>query len=121
MLLYKKVILFASRLRLEIRGSAFIYYFSSLDLHQINRTNLVWALETTCIPMAKGFLYLTAIVDWWASRKVAAAMSNRSPASPFFPCFFFSRGIQHIRDNNRICRVKTTEPSSKSSQLSLGG
>ena len=38
----------------------------------INRVNQVWALDTTYIPMAKGFVYLTAVVDW-ASRKVLAA------------------------------------------------
>jgi putative transposase len=38
----------------------------------INRTNQVWALDTTYIPMAKGFVYLTAVVDW-ASRRVLAA------------------------------------------------
>lgn len=35
----------------------------------INRANQVWALD---IPMAKGFVYLTAVVDW-ASRRVLAA------------------------------------------------
>lgn len=39
---------------------------------KINRANQVWALDTTYIPMAKGFVYLTAVVDW-ASRKVLAA------------------------------------------------
>lgn len=38
----------------------------------IERGNQVWALDTTYIPMAKGFVYLTAVVDW-ASRKVLAS------------------------------------------------
>ena len=38
----------------------------------IDRANQVWALDTTYIPMAKGYVYLTAVVDW-ASRKVLAA------------------------------------------------
>ena len=38
----------------------------------INRANQVWALDTTYIRMAKGFVYLVAVVDW-ASRKVLAA------------------------------------------------
>lgn len=38
----------------------------------INRANQVWALDTTYIPMAQGYVYLTAVVDW-ASRKVLAA------------------------------------------------
>ena len=37
----------------------------------ISRTNQVWALDTTYIPMARGFVYLTAVVDV-ASRKVLA-------------------------------------------------
>ena len=37
----------------------------------INRANQVWALDTSYIPMARGFVYLTAVVDG-ASRKVLA-------------------------------------------------
>ena len=33
--------------------------------------NQVWALDTTYIPMARGFVYLTAVIDW-ATRKVLA-------------------------------------------------
>jgi len=29
----------------------------------INQANQVWALDTTYIPMAKGYVYLTAVVD----------------------------------------------------------
>jgi len=35
----------------------------------IDRANQVWALDTTYIPMAHGFVYLTAVLDW-ASHKV---------------------------------------------------
>jgi putative transposase len=37
----------------------------------ITQANQVWALDTTYIPMAKGFVYLTAVVDV-ASRRVLA-------------------------------------------------
>ena len=37
----------------------------------IVRPNQVWATDITYIPMAKGFVYLAAIVDWF-SRKVLA-------------------------------------------------
>ena len=36
---------------------------------KINRPNQVWCADITYIPLAKGFLYLVAIMDW-ASRKV---------------------------------------------------
>lgn len=42
------------------------YLLRKLD---INHANQVWALDTTYIPMAKGFVYLTAVVDV-ASRRV---------------------------------------------------
>jgi putative transposase len=38
----------------------------------INRANQVWALDTTYIPIVKGFVYLTVVVDW-VSRRVLAA------------------------------------------------
>ena len=37
----------------------------------ISRPNHVWAMDITYIPMAKGFVYLAAVVDW-ATRKVLA-------------------------------------------------
>lgn len=37
----------------------------------ITRPNRVWAMDITYIPMARGFVYLTAVVDWF-SRKVLA-------------------------------------------------
>jgi len=37
----------------------------------IERANQVWAMDLTYIPMARGFVYLAAVVDW-ASRKVLA-------------------------------------------------
>jgi putative transposase len=37
----------------------------------ITRPNQVWAMDLTYIPMAKGFVYLAAVVDW-ATRKVLA-------------------------------------------------
>jgi putative transposase len=35
----------------------------------VTRSNHVWAMDITYIPMARGFVYLTAVVDWF-SRKV---------------------------------------------------
>ena len=39
---------------------------------KIDQANQVWALDTTYIPMAKGYVYLTAVVDW-TSRKILAS------------------------------------------------
>ncbi len=37
----------------------------------VSRPNQVWAMDITYIPMARGFVYLAAVVDW-CSRKVLA-------------------------------------------------
>jgi putative transposase len=47
-----------------------VYPYLLRDL-AITEPNQVWALDTTYIPMARGFVYLTAVVDV-ASRKVLA-------------------------------------------------
>jgi putative transposase len=47
----------------------------------ISRANQVWAADITYLPMARGFCYLVAIMDW-ASRKVLAwRLSNTLDAS----------------------------------------
>ena len=48
---------------------------------EITRANHVWATDITYLPMAKGFCYLVAVMDW-ASRKVLAwRLSNTLDAS----------------------------------------
>ena len=48
---------------------------------EITRANHVWAADITYLPMARGFCYLAAVMDW-ASRKVLAwRLSNTLDAS----------------------------------------
>jgi len=41
----------------------------------INRPNQVWAMDITYIPMARGFVYLAAVVDWFSRRVLAWRVS----------------------------------------------
>ena len=43
---------------------------------KITRANQVWAIDITYIPMAKGFLYLTAIIDLYSRFVVGWGISN---------------------------------------------
>ena len=43
---------------------------------EITRPNQVWAADITYIPMARGFLYLVAIMDWYSRYAVAWGLSN---------------------------------------------
>ena len=42
----------------------------------ITRANQVWAADITYLPMARGFLYLVAIMDWHSRYVVAWRLSN---------------------------------------------
>ncbi len=47
----------------------------------VTRPNQVWATDITYIPMARGFVYLAAIVDWFSRRVLAWRLSNTMDAS----------------------------------------
>ena len=42
----------------------------------ISRTNQAWAADITYIPMARGFAYLVAVLDWYSRRVLAWRLSN---------------------------------------------
>ena len=52
-----------------------IYPYLLRDL-AIERANQVWATEVCYIPMAKGFMYLVAIMDWHSRRVLSWRVSN---------------------------------------------
>jgi putative transposase len=43
---------------------------------EVVRANQVWASDITYIPMARGFLYLMAIIDWYSRMVLAWRLSN---------------------------------------------
>ena len=51
-----------------------IYPYLRRDL-AIVRPNQVWATDITYIPMARGFVYLVAVVDWFSRRVLAWRVS----------------------------------------------
>ena len=52
---------------------------------EINRVNQVWATDITYIPMARGFLYLVAIMDWH-SRYVLGLAAVQHPGGRLLCC-----------------------------------
>ena len=48
----------------------------------INRPNQVWAADICYVPMAKGFMYLVAIIDWYSRRVLAWRVSNTLDTEP---------------------------------------
>jgi putative transposase len=41
----------------------------------VERPNQVWAMDITYIPMARGFVYLAAVIDWWSRRVLSWRVS----------------------------------------------
>jgi putative transposase len=46
----------------------------------IDRPNQVWATDITYIPMARGFVYLCAVMDWFARKILSWRLSNTMEA-----------------------------------------
>jgi len=47
----------------------------------IDRKDQVWASDITYIPLARGFMYLVAIIDWWSRYVLAWQLSTSMEAS----------------------------------------
>ena len=54
------------------------YLLRGLD---VDRPNQAWAMDITYIPMAQGFVYLTAVLDWYARKVLAWRVSNTMDTS----------------------------------------
>ena len=73
--------------------------------------NQVWAKDITYIPMARGFVYLCAVVDWFSRRVLAWRLSITMEAAfcidpPFYPC----AGAKHIKATHNRDRLSLALP-----------
>ena len=49
---------------------------------KIDRPNQMWATDVTYIPMAKGFVYLVAIMDWYSRKVLSWRLSTTMDTEP---------------------------------------
>ena len=52
-----------------------VYPYLLRDL-KINKVNQVWSTDITYIPTGKGFIYLTAVIDWYSKKILSYRVSN---------------------------------------------
>jgi putative transposase len=52
----------------------------------ITRPNQVWAMDITYIPMARGFIYMAAVLDWFTRRVLGRPTPRRRRSRPLRPC-----------------------------------
>jgi putative transposase len=62
--------------KLSIGGTGHKVYPYLLRDVAIDRVNQVWSTDITYIPMPKGFMYLTAVIDWYSRYVLSWRLSN---------------------------------------------
>ena len=55
--------MYAGSIRIQPAPGVRVYPYL-LGKAEITRPNQVWAADITYLPMARGFLYLVAVMDW---------------------------------------------------------
>lgn len=68
------------RPRTSIPGDGHAVYPYLLKGLRIDRPNQVWAADITFIPLARGFMYLVAIIDWGTRKVLSWRASNTMDA-----------------------------------------
>ncbi len=64
------------RKRLSQPGEGHTIYPYLLRGVKIERTDQVWSIDITYVPMVQGFMYLVAIIDWYSRYVLAWRLSN---------------------------------------------
>ena len=73
--------------RTSLPAPAHRIYPYLLEKIRVTRPNQAWAADITYLPMARGFLYLVAIIDWHSRYVVAWRLSNTlEPTAASMPC-----------------------------------
>jgi putative transposase len=67
----------ANTSRRHPRHAIYPYLLRKLTIDQPNQ---VWATDVTYIPMARGFVYLVAVIDWFSRRVLSWRLSNSMTA-----------------------------------------
>ena len=79
---------------------------------KISRPNQVWAADITDIPMARGFVYLCAVLDW-ASRRVLAWRLSNTLTTDFcldaVPDALAHSGLPEIFNTDQGCQFTSQE------------
>ncbi len=73
----------------------------------ITRPNQVWAMDLTYIPMARGFVYLAAVVDWFSRRVLAWRLSITMDVS------FCTEALDEALSSNEKPEIFNTDQGSQ--------
>lgn len=81
----------------------------------VTRPNQVWAMDITYIPMARGFVYLAAVVDWFSRRVLAWELSITMEAA------FCIEALQDALSSNEKPEIFNTDQGSQFTSQAFTG
>lgn len=89
-----------------------VYPYLLRDL-AITRPNQVWAMDITYIPMARGFVYLAAVVDWYSRRVLSWRVSITMDVQ------FCLDAVQEAIENHGAPEIFNTDQGSQFTSLAF--
>ncbi len=84
--------------RTSIPNKEHIVYPYLLRNVPIERVGQVWSTDITYVPMRRGFLYLTAVIDWYSRFVLSWRLSNSMDTSPLFTGILKDKNIRISMD-----------------------
>lgn len=102
--------------RTTLANKAHKFYPYLLRDIKVTYPNQAWAIDITYIPMAKGFLYLVAIIDWYSRKVLSWRLSNTMDTS--FCIEALEDALKHygppdIFNSDQGCQFTSTEFTQK--------
>jgi putative transposase len=73
----------------------------------IDRPNQVWSTDITYVPMARGFVYLVAVMDWYSRRVLSWRVSNTMDTS------FCVEALEEAIENHGAPEIFNTDQGSQ--------
>ena len=78
---------------------------------EVTRPNQVWSTDVTYIRLARGFVYLVAIIDWYSRKVLAWQVSNTLDSSFCVECLetaLQTHGVPEIFNTDQGCQFTAT-------------
>jgi len=95
---------------------------------KIERVNQVWSMDITYIPMKHGYMYLTAVLDWYSRKVLSWKLSNTMTVDSCKECLqsaIDNFGTPEIFNSDQGCQFTSTRFTSiwngTETQISMDG
>ena len=93
--------------RLSLADRAHRVYPYRLRNLTVNRPNQVWCADITYIPMARGFVYLVAVMDWYSRKVLSWRLSNTMDSH------FCVEALEEALEDHGIPEIVNTDQGSQ--------